>query len=191
VESAVECALAVNDQLLLMQCNTNYTGSLENFRYVNLNVLRTFAERFPGLPLGLSDHTSGHASVLGAVALGARAVEKHFTDDRSRRGPDHAFSMIPEEWREMVDRTRELEAALGDGVKRVEENERETVVLQRRSLRASHPLRAGDSLRREDVIPLRPCPPDAIGAEKIGCLIGRKLVRNVETDEALSWGDFE
>ena len=83
--------------------------------------------------LGLSDHTPGHSTVLGAVALGARMVEKHFTDDISRTGPDHKFSMDPRSWREMVERTRELEAALGDGEKKIEENERDTVIVQRRS----------------------------------------------------------
>ncbi len=64
-----------------MQCNTNYTGDLENLRFVNLRVLQSYAVHWPGLPLGLSDHTPGHATVLGAIALGARVVEKHFTDD--------------------------------------------------------------------------------------------------------------
>ena len=118
----------------LLQCNTNYTGSIENFRHINLRVLEVLAERWPEAVLGLSDHTLGHATVLGAVALGARIVEKHFTDDCSRVGPDHGFAMDPSAWREMVNRTRELEAAMGDGVKRVEANEVDTTVVQRRSL---------------------------------------------------------
>src|SRR5439155_24415967 len=101
-----------NSELLLMQCNTNYTGSLENFRHVHLNVLRTFASMYPDFLLSLSDHTPGHAAVLGAVALGARAIEKHFTDDCSREGPDHAFALDPAHWKDMVERTRELEMAL-------------------------------------------------------------------------------
>lgn len=116
----------------LMQCNTSYTGSSENFKYINLRVLHWMRATFPGMTLGLSDHTPGHTTVLGAVALGARLIEKHFTDDNSLIGPDHAFSMNPQSWREMVRCTRELEAALGDGIKRVEENEKETRILQRR-----------------------------------------------------------
>src|SRR5262249_53339138 len=135
VVRAVDAALRINSKVALLQCNTNYTASLENFAHIQLNVLRSFREMYPKMVLGLSDHTPGHATVLGAVALGARIVEKHFTDDVHRTGPDHLFSMDPRTWREMVDRTRELEAALGTGVKRVEENERETVVLQRRSIR--------------------------------------------------------
>ena len=108
--------------MCLMQCNTNYTGSIENFQHVNLRVLQTYGVLFPDAVLGLSDHTPGHATALGAVALGARVIEKHFTDDNSRPGPDHAFAMTPAAWREMVERTRELESALGDTCKVVEEN---------------------------------------------------------------------
>ena len=132
VERAVEIVLAASPRLALLQCNTNYTGSRENFRHINLRVLGSYALHYPGMVLGLSDHSPGHAAALGAIALGARIIEKHFTDDTTRFGPDHAFSMTPATWREMVDRARELEAALGDGVKRIEANERETVVLQRR-----------------------------------------------------------
>ncbi|MGG7379253.1 N-acetylneuraminate synthase family protein, partial [Escherichia coli] len=71
VQAAVRRILAYNAHLLLMQCNTNYTGSLENFDYVQLNVLKTFRTMYPDLVLGLSDHTPGHSAVLGAVALGA------------------------------------------------------------------------------------------------------------------------
>ena len=103
-----------------MQCNTNYTASLDNFKYIQLNVLKAYRLHYPELILGLSDHTPGHTTVLGAVAFGARMIEKHFTDDTTRDGPDHAFSMNPHTWREMVCRTRELEYALGNGIKRVE-----------------------------------------------------------------------
>jgi N-acetylneuraminate synthase len=119
VEHAVALILAHTPDLALMQCNTNYSGSEENFRSVNLRVLQAFAARWPGMVLGFSDHTPGHAAVLGAVALGARVIEKHFTDDNTREGPDHGFAMNPRSWREMVQATRQLEAALGDGVKRV------------------------------------------------------------------------
>ena len=93
VHRAVSAGLRINPQMCLMQCNTNYTASLENFRYIKLNVLNTYRSMYPDLLLGLSDHTPGHSSVLGAVSLGARMIEKHFTDDTSRDGPDHKFSM--------------------------------------------------------------------------------------------------
>ena len=84
VVSAVDWALAINPQFGLMQCNTNYTAELENFKYINLNVIKTLRAMYPSIVLGLSDHTTQHATVLGAVALGASMIEKHFTDDTSR-----------------------------------------------------------------------------------------------------------
>jgi N-acetylneuraminate synthase len=173
-----------------MQCNTNYTASTENFRFIMLNVLRTYREMYPGLVLGLSDHTPGHATVLGAVTLGARMIEKHFTDDRCREGPDHAFSMDPRTWREMVDRTREVENALGTGIKKVEDNERETGVLQRRCVRAKVALQAGQVLAGDQLEVLRPCPTDGIEPYRMGELVGRKLRRDLAAGEHLTWLDL-
>jgi sialic acid synthase SpsE len=170
---------------LLMQCNTNYTGSLENFRYVRLRVLETFRAMYPEVPLGLSDHTPGHATVLGAIALGACAIEKHFTDDTRREGPDHAFSMDPATWRDMVDRSRELEAALGDGNKRVEDNEKETVLVQRRCIRAATDLPAGRKLERSDLSVLRPAPQGSIPPYELPSVVGRALVRPIKAGEIL------
>lgn len=175
VVRAVNAALSINPQLVLMQCNTNYTGSIDNMRYVQLNVLKTYRSMFPGMVLGLSDHTSGHATVLGAVTLGARMIEKHFTDDVHRVGPDHKFSMDPKSWRDMVDRTRELEAALGTGLKKVEGNELQTVVVQRRSIRLVRDLPAQHVLTREDLTMLRPAPKDAMPPYEIGQVVGREL----------------
>lgn len=191
VVAAVEAACAINPRLALLQCNTNYTASLENFKYIQLNVLRSYALMFPGMVLGLSDHTPRHATVLGAVALGARVIEKHFTDDMRRTGPDHAFSMDPRAWREMVDRTRELENALGTGVKRIEPNESETVVLQRRALRARGALQAGAVLEASMLEPLRPCPAGAIEPLHLPQLLGRRLRRGVAAGDHLKWTDLE
>jgi sialic acid synthase SpsE len=191
VVEAVELALEINPKLALLQCNTNYTGSLENFRYVQLNVLQSYRAMFPDLVLGLSDHTPGHATVLGAVALGARIIEKHFTDDSSRSGPDHAFSMDPISWRDMVERTRELENALGNGIKRVEENERQTVVLQRRSLRLRRDLPKGHVLVDADLVALRPCPVGAITPSKITGVLGKSLREARKAGDALAIADLE
>ena len=189
VRLAVEAVRRHTEDLVVMQCNTNYTGSLENFRHIALNVLKRYAREFPGVILGLSDHTPGHATVLGAVALGARAVEKHFTDDMGRDGPDHKFSMDPAAWRDMVDRTRELELALGSDEKRVMDNERETVVLQRRAIRARRRIAAGEALEAADLIPLRPCPTDALPPYRQGELLGRKAARDIEEGDCVRLGD--
>ena len=190
VEAAVEGVLAVNPDLVLLQCNTNYSGSEDNFACVNLRVLQTFARRWPGMVLGLSDHTPGHAAVLGAVALGARVVEKHFTDDNGREGPDHAFALNPAAWRAMIDDTRRLEAALGDGVKVVEANERETVVVQRRAVRLRRALAPGHRLGEDDLECLRPCPPDAVDPRHLASLYGRRLARGKQSGEAVLWTDL-
>jgi sialic acid synthase SpsE len=190
VERAVGKIRAINPQVLLMQCNTNYTGSAENLAFVNLRVLQTFASMYPDLVLGLSDHTPGHVTVLGAVTFGARAIEKHFTDDRTREGPDHPFSMDPAGWREMVDRTRDLERSLGDGIKRVEPNERETVVIQRRCLRATRDLPAGMVLSESDLEALRPAPPDAIMPFQLREVVGRSLNRNLRQGDYPRWTDL-
>lgn len=191
VQRAVHIISAINPQLVLMQCNTNYTGSLENFRHIHLNVLRTYRVMFPEAVLGLSDHTPGHATVLGAVALGARVVEKHFTDETRRVGPDHSFSMTPRAWREMVDRTRELEDAMGGPDKDVAGNEQETVVIQRRCLRAAQDLKAGTVVRREHVDVLRPAPRDAVPPYELGRLIGMRTRVDVAVGDYFRWTMLE
>ncbi len=190
VQRAVDAGLAVNPQLALLQCNTNYTASLENLRFVQLNVLRTYRAMYPDMVLGLSDHTPGHATVLGAVALGARIIEKHFTDDVKRTGPDHAFSMDPVTWRDMVDRTRELESALGSGIKRVEGNERETVVLQRRSIRLRGDVPAGTVITREHLTVLRPCPADGLTPVQLPEVVGRTARHDLKAGAHLRWTDI-
>ena len=183
----VEAVRAVNPDVVVMQCNTNYTASPENFDHIHLNVLKTYALLFPDAVLGLSDHTPGHATVLGAVALGARAIEKHFTDDNDREGPDHKFAMNPDSWAEMVARTRELERALGSPLKRVADNEKETVILQRRCLRAARDIEAGESFTREMIDVLRPAEKGAIAAGDLDAVVGTKALRPIVKGEALRW----
>ncbi len=187
VQRAVHCILAINPQLVLMQCNTNYTASLENLKHIHLRVLQTYRVMFPDLILGLSDHTPGHATVLGAVALGARVVEKHFTDDNDRVGPDHKFALNPADWADMVENTRRLERALGSGDKFVAGNEAETVVLQRRCLRAARALPAGTVLRREMIDVLRPAPADSIKPYDLEKVLGKRLLVDLQAGQELTW----
>jgi sialic acid synthase SpsE len=191
VERCVAAVLDRSRKLALLQCNTNYTGSLENYRSVNLNVLKAYATHWPNMVLGLSDHTPGHAAVLGAVTLGARIIEKHFTDDNSREGPDHPFSMNPRTWREMVDRTRELELALGDGVKRIEENERQSAIVQRRCLRLTRDMATGEVLTEKDVEALRPAPAGAAEPWRLSEIIGRKLAQAKVLGDAIMMNELE
>ena len=179
VERAVNTVVRKNPNVVLMQCNTNYTGSIENFKYVNLNVFNQYKSKYPNMLLGLSDHTPGHVTVLGAVALGARVIEKHFTSDNSRIGPDHAFSMNPKSWREMMDSARALEYALGDGEKKVEDNEKDTVVVQQRCLRLVHDVQAGHKLQAEDLEALRPAPVNAYKPYQKLDVIGKYVINNM------------
>ena len=159
----------------VMQCNTNYTGVVENLRHIHLNVLNTYREEFPEAILGLSDHTHGDVTVLGAVAMGARVVEKHFTDDVTHEGPDHHFSMTPATWSDMVERTRELEAALGSGDKVIADNEQETVVIQRRGLRFARDMAAGEVIQASDLVALRPATPGIITPDAVDSVVGKTL----------------
>lgn len=191
VERAVAAVLIHNQQIALLQCNTNYTGSLENMKHVNLRVLQWYAQRFPHMLLGLSDHTPGHTTVLGAIALGARIIEKHFTDDNARTGPDHSFAMNLKTWGEMVDRSREMEAALGDGVKRVEDNERDTVIVQRRCLRLARNMSVGERISASDVEVLRPAPMNAFMPYELNSVIGGVLLVSKDKGDALFKNDLE
>tara|TARA_B110000967_G_scaffold117159_1_gene119876 strand:+ start:3474 stop:4538 length:1065 start_codon:yes stop_codon:yes gene_type:complete len=186
VKRMMKLVLGKTNDIVLMQCNTNYTGSAENFSYCNLNVLKTYSQIFPNTVLGLSDHTTGHATVLGSIALGARVIEKHFTDDNNQDGPDHGFAMNPTSWKEMVDRSYELLSALGDGVKRVEENEKQAYQVQRRCLRASLDLKANHIITKLDLEPLRPIGDGAFQPFQEKELIGRKLKRDIKYGEHFS-----
>ena len=190
VQRAVHAILKINKDLVLMQCNTNYTASLENYKNINLNVLKTYATMFPDVVLGLSDHTHGHATVLGAVTLGARVIEKHFTDDNNRVGPDHMFAMNPKTWAEMVENTRQLEQALGSADKSVAENERETVIIQRRCLRAARTIEKGDVLTRAMIDVLRPATPGAILPDQIEMVVGTRALETIPFGKELKWTDL-
>lgn len=191
VERAVDVILRYNRQFVLLQCNTNYIGSPENYKYINLRVLQSFALRYPNMILGLSDHTPYHAAVLGAIALGARVIEKHFTDNNEREGPDHAFSMNPKTWKEMVERSRELELALGNGIKRIEPNETDTLVVQRRCLRLIHNINTGEKIKENDLEALRPAPKGAIEPYEISKVVGKTLAISKFAGDALFVNDFK
>lgn len=174
VDRVMEMVSAVNKEIVLFQCNTNYTASPDNYDHLHLNVLKMYKEMYPDVVLGLSDHTHSVAPVLGAVALGARVIERHFTDSNDREGPDHKFAMNPENWAKMVEETRILERSLGSSQKRVAGNEQETYMLQRRCLRAARDIKAGEAFTREMIDVLRPAVAGALMAWDIEDVIGKK-----------------
>jgi N-acetylneuraminate synthase len=186
VSRVMNLAMKKSKDLVLMQCNTNYTGLNENFKYCNLNVLKQFSIDYPNTVLGLSDHTSGHATTLGAITLGARVIEKHFTDNNNQDGPDHAFAMNPESWKEMIDRSYELLVSLGDGIKVVEKNEVNSRIIQRRCLRALNELKKGHILTHKDLIALRPISDGGIEPYEIDKVIGKKLLEDIDAGQHLT-----
>jgi N-acetylneuraminate synthase len=190
VQKAVHAILRINKQLCVMQCNTNYTASPENYDFINLNVLKTYAAMFPNVVLGLSDHTHGNATVLGAVTLGARVVERHFTDSNDREGPDHKFALNPDAWAHMVEETRLLERALGSADKFIVGNEQDTQVVQRRCLRAARDIKAGEVFTREMIDVLRPATPGAIKPDQIDNVLGTRALSDLPMGKELRWTDL-
>lgn len=186
VSRVMNMALKKTKDVVLMQCNTNYTGSEENYKFCNLNVLKQFSIDYPNTVLGLSDHTAGHATTLGAIALGARVIEKHFTDDNNQEGPDHGFAMNPQSWRDMVDRSYELLVALGDGVKVIEKNEEQSRLVQRRCIRVNHNLKKGHILSESDLISLRPISTGGFEPFQKSFLIGKELLLDIDAGEHLT-----
>jgi N-acetylneuraminate synthase len=175
---AVRMVREVNDEIILMQCNTNYTASEENYDHLHLNVLKTYAALFPDVVLGLSDH------------LGARVIERHFTDDNDREGPDHKFAMNPQAWANMVEEVRILERALGSHEKFVSGNEKDTYIVQRRCLRAARDIKAGEVFTAEMVEALRPASAGAIMPYEIDEVIGAKALTDIPFGKDLRWTDI-
>lgn len=191
VERVINSIREYNIGICVMQCNTNYTGSPKNIESLNLNVLKDFAAKYPLITLGLSDHTAGHLSVLGAISLGARVIEKHFASSSSPNNPDLHFSLTPIQWRKMVNDSLSLQSALGDGVKRVEINELDSQIAQRRALRYRFSFTAGHVLRSEDLIPLRPAPPNSLAPYEANLVIGNRLTIDVNEQQTILLSDFK
>jgi len=182
VERAVEIILgAGGHDLALLHCVSNYPAPFED---ANLRAIRTMRDAF-GLPVGYSDHTPGIEIAVAAVALGACIVEKHFTLDRRLPGPDHQASLEPEDLKAMVAAVRNVEKGLGDGVKRPMPSEMNTRDVARKSLVAARPIRAGAVLTEDMIAAKRPG--TGISPAEMGYVIGRKIVRDIQEDELLSW----
>jgi N-acetylneuraminate synthase len=191
VVNAMEKLMAVTDQIVLMQCNTNYTASPDNYDHLHLRVLETYKAMFPEVILGLSDHTHSPAPVVGAVAMGARVIERHFTDSNEREGPDHKFALNPQTWAEMVEQVRLLERSLGSPMKRVADNEKDTYVVQRRCLRAARNIEEGEVFTEEMIEILRPATLGALMSWDLNQVIGMKARTDLPFGKDLRWSDLE
>ena len=169
-----------------MQCNTNYESIEDHDQYQNISVLSTYKEKWPNILLGLSCHMKTDLTVLAAVALGAKVIEKHFTDDTNRSGPDHAFALSPEEFKTMVSKVRKVERILGDGVKRIEPNEYSSYPAQRRAIVAARDLKAGHVLTKEDINYLRPYTENSFHPYESAKIIGHELTQPVKVSQPFS-----
>lgn len=173
-----------NNQLVLLQCITNYPSKTES---ANINVLKTYQTAF-NIITGYSDHSPGDVVVLGSVALGAKVIEKHFTLNKEDAGPDHPHSMNPVEFKQMVERTRMLEKAMGSTRKDVVAEEFETVIVQRRSLHAKGNISKGEVIKQDDIIELRPAV--GIAPKYKNVVAGRIAKGDIKAREAIYWEDL-
>ena len=121
-----------------------------------------------------------------AIALGAKVIEKHFTDNNERKGPDHKFSMNPITWGEMVKSSRKLELSLGDGKKKIETNEVQSAIVQRRGAWLNKNKNKNDVLSIEDCTFLRPCPKHSISIFNIKKYLGKKLKKNMKKNSLIT-----
>ena len=128
---------------------------------------------------------------MGAVALGARVIEKHFTDDTKREGPDHPFSLDPPSWKKMVQRVRILEKSLGNENKKIEKNEIETVILQRRCIRAKKNILEGSLVKEEDIEFQRPAPAGSLSPKHSPEIVGKRALRDISKEDVLNWENIQ
>lgn len=140
------------DQITLLHCTTEYPAPKDE---VNLRAMHTLKEYF-GVEIGYSDHTQGIEIPIAAVAMGAKVIEKHFTLDRNMEGPDHKASLEPDELKNMVECIRNVEKALGDGIKRVTASELKNKAIARKSIVAFRDIVAGEVFSEENLITKRP-----------------------------------
>lgn len=173
-----------NKDLVLMQCITNYPSKIES---ANVNVLKTYQSAFDVLT-GYSDHAPGHVVALASVVIGGRVIEKHFTLNKTDKGPDHPHSMEPQEFRFMVDSIREVERAMGSTRKEVVAEEGETVYVQCRCLYAKQDLKKGHIMTSEDIDILRPAL--GIPPKFKPMIIGKECKEDIVKGQPLFWNNF-
>jgi N,N'-diacetyllegionaminate synthase len=182
----IEAAIDVLEQagtprakLTVLQCTTEYPTPMNE---VNLRAMQSIQSAF-GVAVGYSDHTSGIEVAIAAVAMGASVIEKHFTLDRNLPGPDHKASLEPEELKSMVTAIRNIEIALGDGVKRLNTSEARNKPIARKSMIASRAIKAGEVFSVENITAKRPG--TGISPMRWDEVIGRTAIRDFAADELI------
>jgi N,N'-diacetyllegionaminate synthase len=177
--AVLESAGTPREHVTVLHCNTEYPTPMED---VNLRAMLTIRDAF-GVQVGYSDHTLGIEVAVAAVALGAIVIEKHVTLDRRMRGPDHKASLEPDELRAMVAAIRNIEQALGDGVKRPSASEARNMVVARKSLVASRGISKGQPFTSENITVKRPG--TGLSPMRIDEVLGRAAPRDFAADELI------
>ena len=172
-----------SSEITLLHCNTEYPTPMQD---VNLRAMCTLREEL-GLPVGYSDHTQGIEVPIAAAAMGAVVIEKHFTLDRNMEGPDHKASLEPEELRAMVLAIRNIEAAMGDGIKRPSASEMKNRDVARKSIVAKTNIQKGEVFTEENLTAKRPG--NGISPMQWNNVIGLKADRDYEPDEIIKLPD--
>ena len=170
---------AEKEQITILHCNTEYPTPMED---VNLNAMLTISDDL-GVKIGYSDHTLGIEVPIAAVALGAVVIEKHFTLDRTLPGPDHAASLEPNELKEMVTTIRNIEKAMGDGIKKPSPSETKNISVARKSIVAKMPIKKGELFTEENLTVKRP----GIGISPMewDAVIGKAASSDYEMDDLI------
>jgi N,N'-diacetyllegionaminate synthase len=177
--AALEAAGTTRQRITVLHCNTEYPTPIAD---VNLRAMNSIRDAF-GVAVGYSDHTPGIEVPIAAVALGATVIEKHLTLDRNLPGPDHKASLEPGEFTAMVQAIRNIEQALGDGIKRPSASEIGNRSIVRKSLVASVPIRAGETFTPENVTAKRPG--TGISPMRWDEVMGRAATRDYAADELI------
>jgi N-acetylneuraminate synthase/sialic acid synthase len=182
VQRAHDAIVPINPQLAILQCTAGYPAAFEE---LDLRVITTYRERFPGSVIGFSSHDNGIAMPVAAYMLGARIVEKHFTLNRAMKGTDHAFSLEPVGLRKMVRDLDRTFKAMGDGVKKLYESERAPIVKMGKSLVVARNLPSGHVLGPSDVV--MKSPGGGIPPYELDKVIGRVTLKPLHEDDFLSF----
>ncbi|PQJ24052.1 N-acetylneuraminate synthase [Limnobacter sp. SAORIC-690] len=176
---AIEKAGTPRSRITVLHCNTEYPTPMAD---VNLRAMVNM-KRALGVEVGYSDHTHGIEIPIAAVALGARIIEKHFTLDRNLPGPDHKASLEPHQLKAMIEGIRNIEVALGDGIKRPSTSEFKNKPIARKSIVAAKEIKAGDLLTEDNLAVKRPG--TGISPMQWDLVIGRTAKRNFGIDELI------
>ncbi|CDZ73289.1 N-acetylneuraminate synthase family protein [Neorhizobium sp. T25_27] len=184
-ESVAAIKAQSDSRIILLHAITSYPTHPEN---VNLGAMQSLMREFPGLDVGYSDHTLTPVACLCAVAMGARAIERHFTYDKNADGPDHMLSADPEEMKWLVDAIRAFEVMRGSGVKEPAASERVTRINNRKSIVLERDLKAGDVISEADIAVKRPG--TGIYPKHFEEVIGRRAAVDLKADAVLQWSNL-